>query len=513
MAQYLAGIDIGTTGSKGMVFDLDGRPLASSYFEYPCMYPAPGWVEQDADLVVASAMRAMKEAVAKSGVRPEQIASFSLSAQRSCGIFLDRAQKQLRPMISWQDNRSVEEVGEIARTIDPMEYYRRTGFPNSTTWLAAKLLWVRKHEPAAWEKTHRVVQMHDYFLKALGADDYYIDLNDAGFFGLFDSVKNDWDGDLLRLFGFSRAILPKPLPSGTCIGKVSAAGAEASGLKAGTPVSIGAGDQSAGSLGAGIVQPGAVSISMGTAGAVTVYLDKPFRDPSARTMVTSHTMKGRWLMEGYQAAAASVYRWFRDEIAVLEKSFAAAAGADYYAIMDERIAKVPAGAKGLLAFPYFASAGTPRYNPAARGMVLGLTFAHDRYCLARAFMEGITLDMRDMIRSVEDSGIEIRDIRILGGPTKSEVWNRIQAEVYGMPVQTLAVSDATVLGAAILGGVGAGIFSSIAEGAQQVVRLDRRFDPDPRNVQVYRDLYGLYCRAYEALQAGGVFPAVAALQA
>jgi sugar (pentulose or hexulose) kinase len=512
MDTYLAGIDIGTSGAKGMVFDIHGTPLAAASREYPCGYPRPGWVEQDADLVVSAVMDAMSQAVRESGAAPARIASLSLSAQRCCGIFMDEHDRLVRPMISWQDSRTAVEVAQIASRIDEAEYYRHTGYPNSTTWLLSKILWVRKNEPEVWKKTRRIVQMHDYFLKALGVEEYFVDWNDAGFFGFFDSGRGAWDQELLDLFDIPQSVLPVPCASGTLVGRISSAASKRIGLAEGTPVSIGAGDQSAGAVGAGIVQAGRVSVSMGTAGAVTAFLDAPFRDPAGKTMVTAHPMKGRWLLEGYQAAAASVYRWYKEQIGGCEQQEAEKKGVDFYTLMNQKIAEVPAGSRGLLVLPYFASAATPRYNPSARGTILGLTFSHDRFALARAFMEGITLDMKDMLNSMVRSGVAVTEARLLGGPTRSRVWNQIQADVYGVPVTTLKVTDATVLGAAILGGVGAGVFSSIPAGVEAMVRLDERYEPIPGNVEIYAKLYDAYCRAYDGMDKGGVFATLAEMQ-
>jgi len=229
-------------------------------------------------------------------------------------------------------------------------------------------------------------------------------------------------------------------------------------------------------------------------------------------MVTNHAITGRWIMEGYQAAAAGVYRWFRDELCALEKSGAARTGKDPFDLIDEEAAAIPAGSKGLVFLPYFASAATPRYNSDARGVLAGLTFAHNRGCLARAFMEGITLDMLDMIEGIKKAGVTFETVRILGGPTRSELWNQIQADVYGTPVQTLKVPDAAVLGAAILGGVGAGVFSSIEVGAEQMVKVDRSYTPNLGNLRIYADLYKTYCRVYEALDSSGSFAAISAAQ-
>jgi len=509
---YVAGIDIGTSGAKAIVFDLEGNPLASAYNEYGSTYPRPTWVEQDAELLVEKAMLSMREAVARSGVEPAGIASVSLSAQRCCAIFLDERERMIRPMISWQDSRPVDEVAEIGRLVPEAEYYRRTGFPNSTTWLLAKLLWIRKNEPETWRRTARVVQMHDFFLRALGAEDYFVDHNDAGFFGFFDSTACEWDRDLLRTFDIPLGILPLPRASASPAGLVSALGAERSGLAKGTKIAIGAGDQCAGSLGAGVVRRGTLSISMGTAGAVTALLEKPYRDPNGRMMITNHSQKGRWLLEGYQAAAASVFRWFKEELASAECADADVQGLNAYDLICKRAKDVAPGSKGLVFLPYFAGAATPRYDSDARGVMAGLTFSHDRACFARAIMEGITMDMRDMIEAIRKAGAAVDTVRLLGGPTKSDLWNRIQADAYGTTIQTLKIGDATVLGAAIMGGVGAGIFGSLAEGAEAMVRVDRSYEPDPSNARLYDELYGAWISTYEGLANSGAFGRIAALQ-
>ena len=509
---YLAGIDIGTSGAKAIVFGLDGTLLASAYNEYGSVYPRPTWVEQDADLIVARAMQSMREAVQRSGVDPARIGSVSLSAQRCCAIFLDENERLIRPMISWQDNRPVAELEDVRRIYPDAEYYKQTGLPNSTTWLLPKILWVRKNEPDTWQRCARIVQMHDYFLRALGAEDYFVDYNDAGFFGFFDSGTCAWNRDMLRTFDIPEKILPIPRPSASSAGLVSPGGSESSGLAVGTRIAIGAGDQCAGSLGAGVVKRGTLSISMGTAGAVTTILEKAYRDPNGRIIITNNSQKGKWLLEGYQAAAASVFRWFKEELGTAEAAEAKERGLDAYDLICERAAGAPAGAKGLVFLPYFASAATPRYDPSARGVLLGLTFAHDRACVARAFMEGITLDMRDMINAIRAAGTSVDTVRLLGGPTKSAFWNQIQADVYGVTVETLKVGDATVLGAAVMGGVEAGHFRDLAEGAATMIKVDRRFEPDPVKAVMYNEIYEAYCSAYEGLASGGTFARIAALQ-
>ncbi len=511
--QHVVGIDIGTTGAKAAVIRLDGTVVSEAYREYACVYPKPNWVEQDVDLLVRRAMECCTEAVSRSSLAPSAISAVSFSAQRCCAVFVDADGRLVRPMIGWQDNRAHEEVAEIVKKISGEEFYDITGMPLNTTWLVSKILWVRTHEPESWKRTSKVVQLQDYALKRMGAEQWMDDVSDAGFYGLWDPYAFTWSGKLLSLLGLQGSLFPKPVASGTRIGEVSPAAAEQCGLLPGTPLCVGAGDQNSAAVGAGVVKKGYLSVSLGTGGLAAAYLDTPFRDPNRKAMVDNHAVYGKWQLEGLQSGAAGVFRWFRDEVAALEKETAARDGKNVYALLNEAIAKVPPGAKGLVLLPYLASATTPRWNPHARGTVLGLTFAHDRACLARCFMEGITLEVRDMVSSMVDAGIPIEQVRILGGATKSEIWNQMQADVYNRPVQTLKMTDAALMGAALLAAVGIGAFSSIPEGTERMVRVDRTYTPDRERAKRYDEVFDIYCRTYEALEEKGIFRALADLQA
>jgi xylulokinase len=507
------GLDIGTTGAKGALFRLDGKVSGEAYREYACVYPKPNWVEQDVDLIVGKAVECCAEAARKSGVDPSAIASLSISAQRCCAVFVDARGGLVRPMISWQDNRTHEEVEEIRAKISAEEFYDTTGMPLTTTWIVSKILWVRKNEPENWKRVAKVVQLQDYALKSLGAEDWFDDVSDAGFYGLWNPYAFEWNAKLLSLLALDTSLFPKPSASGARIGSISKAAAERCGLKAGTPLCVGAGDQNSAAIGAGIVRRGFLSVSLGTGGLAAAYLDTPFRDPNRKAMVDNHAVYGKWQLEGLQSGAAGVFRWFRDEIAALEKETAARDGGNVYDRLNEMIASTPPGAKGLVLLPYLASATTPRWNPHARGTLLGLTFAHDRASLARCFMEGITLEVRDMINSMAASGIPIEHIRILGGATKSELWNQMQADVYNRHVDTLKMTDAALMGAALCAAVGIGEFKDIVEGAERMVQVDREYEPNQSNARLYDEVYGIYCRAYEALEEKGIFRALAKLQA
>ncbi|MBN2072992.1 MAG: xylulose kinase [Actinobacteria bacterium] len=512
MSDYLAGVDIGTTGAKAAILDLNGRILSSGYVEYKCDFPKPNWVEQDVDMLIDSAMESLKIAISSKDIKPGKIAAVSLSSQRSCTIFLDRKGYPVRPMISWQDNRASREVDEIASRISPDRYYEITGIPNNTTWLLSKIMWLRKNETENWEKTVRVIQLQDYALKAFGADDYYNDIPDAIMSGFLDGRKFDWSIEILNLFNIDKKYLPVLKNSGYQAGHISGYAAEKTGLKKGTPLIIGAGDQNSAAVGAGIIKDGYLSISIGTAANVIAYLNYPYRDPQGKNMITTHAIQGKWQLEGYQAGAASIYRWFRDEIASEEKINAGKLKIDPYKLINDMVKKTPVGSKGLLLLPFFASATAPRWNPYARGVLFGLTFAHDRDCLARSFMEGITLGVKDMIVTMLESGIHINNIRILGGPTKSDLWNQMQADIYGKAVETLMVKDAAILGAAIFAGVGVGLFGNIKEASEAMVNVDKKYEPIEENSKKYNKLYDLYCEIYQIMEQGKIFRRIANLQ-
>ncbi len=502
---YLAGIDIGTSGSKAAIIDLEGNIISSGYKEYSCTYPKPNWVEQDPKMVVLSAMEASKEAVSKSGINPKEIISLSISSQRSCTIFIDKGGNPIGPMISWQDNRTNKEVKDIESKIRSLEYYNITGLPNNTTWILSKILWMKKNQPKSWEKVSKIIQLQDFALRMFGADDYYDDLPDAVFFGVFDIEEQDWSERLLKLFNISKDMLPKLVASGTKIGTIPDDIAEKTGFSSSTILCVGAGDQNSAAIGAGIIDSGYFSVSIGTAANVITYLDNLYKDPVGKNMVTTHAINGKWQLEGYQSGAASIYNWFKDEIALLEKSFANSRGSDVFEELNKLAMKAPPGARGLVFLPFLASATAPKWNPDARGTLLGLTFAHGRSCITRSIIEGIVLGVKDMLVSLLHSGIKLKAIRILGGTTKSDFWNQIQADMYGIEVETLSVNHAAILGAAILAGVGSGIFKDIKEGVVQMVKISKKYKPIKKNVITYNRLYDIYNNVYSALSDNKVF--------
>ncbi|MBL7133639.1 MAG: carbohydrate kinase [Phycisphaerae bacterium] len=500
MGKVLAGIDVGTTGARCMLFDPQGNRIAGHYCEYGAEYPKPGWVEQDASLLIEKTMEACRATMAKSATRPTDIAAIGFSTQRSVTCPVDRDGRPVRPMISWQDARTSAEVEDMKSLIDPAEYYELSGLPMGTTWLITKLLWIRKHEPKKYAKTCKFIQNQDLILKAFGADDFHTDICDMVFYGVWDVKNVRWNSRLLDLFDVSADLFGSPTLPGTRVGKIPAAVAEKTGFAAGTPICTGAGDQNCGVVGMGAIKPGMGTVTLGTAGMDILCTDRPVPGFGGM-MVTNHAVTGLWEVEGLSNAAASSYRWFRDTIGTAD-----------YEHLNELAAGAAPGCKGLLFLPYLATAATPHWNADARAAFIGLSLAHGKEELTRAVMEGVALEIRDMMQQWLQRNMDVKVLRIGGGATRSPLWNQIQADVYGIPVQTVEETESTVLGAAILAGVGAGIFNSIEEGVENMVRIAGDVEPSPENHALYEDIYQAFVRAYQGLDQGGAFASLARIQ-
>lgn len=512
MPEFLAGVDVGTTGARCMIFDRQGHPVAGHYCDYGADYPQPGWVEQDPSLLIAQTIQACRKAVGESGIDASHIAAIGFSAQRSVACPVDAQGHTVRPMFSWQDARTDQEVADLAKIISAEAYYEQTGLPLGTTWIITKILWMRKHEPGLMAKCDRFVQNQDLVLRAFGAQDFYTDLCCASFYGVWDLQQADWNRNLLKQLDLQPDQFGRPTPPGTQVGEISPGMAAETGFLAGTPLCLGAGDQNCSVLGMGAVQPGMATVTLGTAGLAILATARPVSGFGGM-MITHHAVPEMWEVEGLSNAAAASLRWYRDVIGTREKEIEEGGGENAYQQFDKLAAAAPPGSKGLLYLPFLATAATPHWNPNARAAFLGLSFAHGRAELTRAVMEGVVMEIRDMFEQWHQTGLDAHVLRIGGGATRSPQWNQIQADVYGRPVETLRVGESTVLGAALLGGVGAGMFPSIQEGVNEMVHVADHLEPNMERHQQYEEIYAAYCQAYRGLASSGTFDALARFQA
>lgn len=515
--KYVIGIDTGTTGVKAKIYDLKGRAVAEEYSEYECEYPRPGWVDQDINMLSRANDEVLKRLMIGSGIDPSDILSLGMSTQRALHLYVDSDGTVLRNGmgISWQDTRCEEQVEWIKDVIGWDRYYDTTGLPPSTVWAAPAIRWVQENEPEVYEAASVIITTQEYFLRELGArDGWYQDYSNGSLFGLMNIETFDWDQGLLDAFDIDRGKLPDLVPSGVQVGVIDADASRRTGLREGTPLCTGGGDQQCAAIGAGVIEEGLAEVTLGTAGVSIAHLDAPRFDPSRRISCSASAAAGdrKWISEGLQAAAASSYRWFRDTISSGDRKMEGSDGAEAYERLNSMVASAPAGAGGLLYFPYLAGSVAPNFDSNARGGFLGLTFAHDTAAMARAVLEGIAFETRDILGSFADMGLELREVRLSGGATKSPVWCQIQTDIYRRPTVSLEEGECTVLGAAILGAVGAGAFSTMTEAIDAMVRVKKTFEPDESKGELYDEAFGIFRQTYSALASAGIYRQLAAFQ-
>jgi xylulokinase len=514
MKKYLIGVDVGTTGSKAMVLDLEGNVIGSGYGEYPCVYPKADWVEQDAELLIQETFKACRMAIDDSGVDPQEIISIGFSAQRATFGFIDENDKMIGGRFyGWQDNRAASVIPYITSVMDPDTLYKTTGMPVTPTFSFEKIVWVMKNDPEVYEKAVTIAQMPEYVMHRFGVEGYKCERTNACCSGMVDVKTLTWADNILEAYGIDKNKLPDLVDPGTHIGGVSAEVAALTGIPEGTPLCTGTGDQQCAALGAGVVSDGNASLTLGTAGLLVVGSKKPMlEDESGFLMVPSSGALGTYELEGIQLGAASSYRWARDVLCQEEKSLGKDVGVDPFVLMDHHIQKSPAGANGLIFMPYLTGSGYPYWNPQAKGCFLGLGFENTKSDMVRAVMEGVTLESKDMYEKMKASGVSMNRLSITGGATKSKAWRQIIADMFGIEINVLKVPDATIVGAAILGGVGAGVFSDVPEGVGKLVNFVETIQPIEENVKTYNDIYDVYSKTYLSLRDGGVFSGISEMK-
>lgn len=504
----IAAIDIGTTGARCMIFDVSGRCVSSAYEEYGLTHIKTGWIEQSVPELLAATDRACRRATA--GVDASRIAGVGLSTQQCGTCAVDKSGNLVRPMMSWQDVRATEQAGAIVERFTMERFKAIAGAPVTPNAVVSKMLWLKAHEPEAFARTAKWLQPHHIALRHLGADDDFVDECEAGHYGLWDTSARGWHPELLQFAGVASNAFGHVVPAGTKIGQISAAASERTGLPRGASLCVGAGDTACSLVGMGATSPGMASITVGTAGAVALTIEAP-RTELAEFIVFGHPVPGAWSATGISLAAASAYRWFRDVFGQAEQDAAQKDGSNVFENLNALCAKAPPGSNGLIFLPYLNSAGTPHWNPQARAAFLGIAQDHGRQHFARAVMEGVALEVQDMLKRFGHYGLSVDRIRVGGGAARSALWTQIQANIYNKPVQRLKEGETTALGAAVLAGVGAGVFASIGEGVDAMVAVADTIEPQADQTARYADLHAAYEDAYRSL-APSTFARLGALQ-
>ena len=493
---YVLGIDVGTGGTRALIVDGQGHVIASATEEHELFAsPRIGWAEQQPDDWWRAAGIAVKKTLSKAKLSGDAIACVGFSGQMHGAVMLDEQMKVVRPALIWCDQRTEKQSRDLSAQIGDSALIQLTCNLPLTNFTLTKFLWVRENEPENWKRVRHVMLPKDYVRFRLSGE-RAIDMADASGTLLLDVTHRRWSSEVLKATALDERILPALYESPDVCGQVSAEGAAATGLKPGTPVVAGAGDQAAGATGMGIVRPGAVSATIGTSGVVFAATDCPALDPKGRLHTFCHAIPGRWHVMGVTQAAGLSLRWFRDQFGA-----GAEDGRDPYDRLAEEAARVPAGSEGLLWAPYLMGERTPHLDPNARGALTGLAVSHTRAHVIRAIMEGVAFSLRDTFTIFEEMRVPVTNIRLGGGGARSNVWRQIQADVYGHEVEIIEAEEGAAYGAAILAGVGVNLWPSVDEACDSVVRVATRVKPRPDDVATMNRSYAAYRRMYPALRS------------
>jgi xylulokinase len=501
---YLLGIDAGTTGLKAVLFDEKGQEIAVGRAEYSLIMPQANAAELDANNYWIACIRAVSEILGKSKTDPTEIRALAISSQGETFVPVDRKCKPLRRAIVWLDNRSEKESEIIKSGFGIDTVFEKTGQPEVVpTWPATKILWLKRNEPKVFSKSYKYLLVEDFLmhkLTGLFATEYSVVSSSL----LFDIKKERWWPEMLDFIGIDSDQLPELMPSGKTVGNITEQASRETGLSTNTLVSTGAFDHAAGAVGAGNIEPGIITETTGGALALAATTERPVYDPKRRIPCHHHALNKTYFLLPWCQTAGIVLKWFRDELGQAEKEEAKRMKIDAYDLLTLQASKINAGSDGLVILPHFMGAGPPEFDPNARGVFFGLTLGHTKAHIIRAILESIAFMLRRNIELMEELGIEVREIRSLGGASKSPLWNQIKCDTTSRTILTLQTGEAACLGAAILAGVANSSFKSIGHACETMVHLKRRFNPNHENRRVYDRLYKVYLTLYTQLK--DVFP-------
>ncbi len=488
----LIGLDAGTTAVKGILLSPDRGLLATAGREYS-LESQGDRCEVEPEVYWRATVEVIRDLLAQAGVNGEDVRAVAFASQGETIIPVDEDGRPLCKAIVWLDNRSVKEAEQIDRFFDHGEVLKRTGQPEIVPiWPATRILWLRTHEPEIFDRVHKYLLVEDYLMYRLSGR-FVTEASIVSSTLYYDIVRKEWWSEMLSYLGIRANQLPEVLDSGTAVGTLTPEALAETGLSPDTLLVTGAYDHPAGAIGAGNISPGVVSVTTGASMAMVVTLDEPVLRPELSLPCQCHAIQGEYFLLPYGQTAGMVLRWFRDKF--FERDMEATGDRDFYDQMTALAAEVPPGAEGLVMLPHLMGSGSPEFDTNAAGVFAGVRLGMGRAHFIRANLESVACMIRRNLDTMRASGIEVRELRALGGAAKSTLWNQLIADVTGIPLATVEIPETPSLGAAILAGVGSGLFASISEGCELLVRKKRVFVPDSDLRQVYDQVF----RRYEAL--------------
>ena len=497
MEPLLLGVDAGTSSVKAVLLDLRGDLRAVCQAEYPLHHLRSGWVEQDAEDWWQATCVAIRGALAKVEHGPERVLGLAVSSQAPTLLPLEHSGKPLRPAMIWMDRRAEAEAVRLTELIGAEDIYRITGNRPDAFYVAARLLWLRDHEPEVLKKTWKFVQVNGYINYRLTGR-VATDPAHAVLLQMCNYSTGAWSEALCSACGIDPEQFPEVMEAHQVQGEVTSEAAEASGLRTGTPVMTGTVDSPAAALEAGVAEPGIAVEMTGTSTVVIIPNDRGLTEPAL--IALPHALPGVHLLLGAMVSSGGCLRWFRDQFGQAENQAASDCGADSYDLLTQQAAVIEPGSGGLIFLPYMMGERSPLWHTNARGVFFGLSLATPRAALVRAILEGTAFALHHNVETATRAGAEVREMRSVGGCSRSDLWNQIKADVLGLPVLLPRTSVGSPFGAAIVAGMGTGAFPDVRKSLLEMVHLERCFEPDVANHERYTKFYGVYRDIYEHLK-------------
>ena len=496
---YLIGMDIGTSSTRAIIIDENGRLIASATSDYPLITPKPGWAEQNPEDWWKASIKVIKEVIESSKIPPAEIAGIGPSGQMHGSVFLDSGGNVLRPALLWCDQRTQKQCDEIYDIFGYEGFIKLSYNKALTGFTAPKILWLRENEPQNYKKIYKILLPKDYIrFKLSGA--YATEVSDGSGTILMDIAERTWSDEILGGLKIDKSLLPDLHESPEITSKVSSEAARLTGLIEGTPIVGGAGDQAGGAVGSGIVTPGLISDYIGTSGVVFSYSEDAVYDSEGRLHSFCHAVPGKWHLMGVTLAAAGSLKWYGDNFGPSSQIMEEYPDKKSYKLLDLQAEKVAPGSDGLIFLPYLSGERTPYADPDARGVFFGISYIHGQDHFVRSILEGVAFSQFDCLSLMREVGITSDKVVLFGGGARSRIWKQIVADIFSTKIVTLNVEEGPSYGGALLAGVGVGIYGSVQEATDKVIKEVEEVLPIAENIEKYDRIYEIYRSLYSDLK-------------
>lgn len=497
--RYLLGLDIGTSGTKTALFDEEGNTIRTATYGYDLFQPQVGWAEQNPEDWWQAVVNGIKEVIEKSNVKVSDIKGIGLSGQMHGLVLLDKDCKVIRNSIIWCDQRTEKECDYMTEVIGKEKLIKITGNPALTGFTLSKLLWVRNNEPDNYKKIYKILLPKDYIRFKL-TNVFATEVSDASGMQMLNISTRNWSEEILNELKIDKSILADVYESVVVSGHVTKEAAKLTKLAVNTPVVGGAGDQAAGAIGNGIVSEGIISTVIGTSGVVFAATDTPRFDEKGRVHTLCHAVPNKWHVMGVTQGAGLSLNWFKRTFCTKEVEDSKKAGVNIYDLLTEEASKSKPGANGIVYLPYLMGERTPHIDPNVKGAFLGVSLINNHDDFVRSILEGVSFSLKNCLDLIEGMKVNIDEIRVSGGGAESTIWRQILADVFQYPLTTVKASEGPALGVAILAGVGAGIYDSVEDACNKIIKGNSKVIPNLELKEVYEKVYQKYNSAYPKIK-------------